>query len=192
MKKATSLRIFGGLSGLLILLWMSKNVLDHGIQERRSGGFEPVVKVEASSLQKSASLVTEGNSPSTDSNAPSNFERFDQLTREVIDQLPQKESLRGLGFDKIHYTPTTVLEAGRALGLVAEAWHQSPELKKPAGEFYRDCALDARLTDSVRILCLSNWSVLASELDSLESPQDNSQVPGRLLKLALYMTTLGS
>jgi hypothetical protein len=120
------------------------------------------------------------------------FEEFNQLSQEVLDQLPPKASMRGLGFKQVHHTPTAIIEAGRKLGQIAEAWHQHPELKKPAAEFYRDCSLSQQLTDTVRILCLSNWATLAADIDSLERPQDNSMVPERLLKLALYMASTGT
>jgi hypothetical protein len=189
MNKATLARIICGLTGLLVLGWVSLKLIDEGPEVKVAAGS---VKGQDVLLPTVSQTVQTVHASVQRASPAARFEEFNQLSQEVLDQLPPKASMRGLGFKQVHHTPTAIIEAGRKLGQIAEAWHQHPELKKPAAEFYRDCSLSQQLTDTVRILCLSNWATLAADIDSLERPQDNSMVPERLLKLALYMASTGT
>ncbi len=70
--------------------------------------------------------------------------------------LPTHESMIGLKEEEVaHRAPPSVIEAGSALGDLAEYLEGRPGEFKAASRFYADCALNEKIVPAARALCLS-------------------------------------
>lgn len=118
--------------------------------------------------------------------APESREAFRARTRETLARLPRKATLVAHSGASVHHFPAPLESAGKAMGEIAKRLKNDPALLPEALAFYRDCAQDAALPDSVRALCFSDHQRHGGE--SSATPIDPGQVPEKIRRLATKIT----
>lgn len=97
---------------------------------------------------------------------------FIEMAQRILRELPTREDLKSLSPQEVHRSPQILMDAGLALGQVAERLDQNSELIHEALGFYQDCAGNAELPSSVRALCFSNLES-RSKAAGIEIPWDD-------------------
>jgi hypothetical protein len=119
--------------------------------------------------------------------APRNLEKvsettFFSLTETAKKEIPSVEQIHALPDSAVHFAPVILMRGARALGAVAQALHDNPQLAPAAKEFYQDCALDASYPPSVRALCFADLR----KIDA--SASINLNMPPAVMDLAAHLT----
>ena len=82
----------------------------------------------------------------------------------VSQALPRMTAVKGLNEEQVaHRAPPLVMEAGAALGDLAEYLEKRPNEFKNATPFYAKCALDEQLMPAARAMCLHALSQKPAE-----------------------------
>jgi hypothetical protein len=107
---------------------------------------------------------------------------FFSLTETAKKEIPSVEQLHALPDSAVHFAPVVLMRGARALGAVAQALHDNPQLAPVAREFYQDCALEASYPPSVRALCFADLR----KIDT--SASANLKMPPAVMDLAAHLT----
>ncbi len=108
-------------------------------------------------------------------------EEFRTMTAKVAKDLPTKKSVQGISEKDAHTLPAPMVEAGRQLGLIAQAVANEPSLANDAYLFYEKCAGSDQYLDAVRALCFSNYKGYGSKLGLAVR---NEVAPAKIRELA--------
>ena len=109
---------------------------------------------------------------------------FQILTRDTLKALPSTEQLRATikSNEDAHHTPPALMEAGRKLGAIAQRLASNSALRLTALDFYKECALDGQLVDSIRALCFGDFQMHHHDGDQVQL--DESEIPQKIRDLA--------
>lgn len=81
------------------------------------------------------------------------IEQFKEVTEYAFRSIPTIEALQALDASEVHDMPEKLNQAGIALGRVAQAIQDHPELANEGMDFYKRCAKTDDFPSSVRALC---------------------------------------
>ncbi|MFM8268678.1 MAG: hypothetical protein ACKN9V_00685 [Pseudomonadota bacterium] len=85
---------------------------------------------------------------------------FRQRAQQALEDFPRKNILKEQGRD-LHKPPQELLDASAELGTIEDLLDKNPSLVKEGLRFYRRCALNEALLNSLRGLCLHNLKTRA-------------------------------
>jgi hypothetical protein len=143
----------------------------------------PAVSPPTSTATTVTSLSTSVSTSTAPASPPLTPEQFRERAQLVLDGLPKIAELRALPASETqHGTPRPVLEAGAAIGEIADAIDRNPALAPEGLEFYGKCAHGADLSLSARALCLANQRELARKQG--EEPASEEGIPAAVTGLA--------
>lgn len=153
MKRLWPALVALGIIGLLIALFWPPAEPISVLEAPRSGRENPPAQVKPQIPDAPAAGPAE---------SPAHLD-FRELARTTLSALPTRAQLQKLSDAEVHRTPVMLLRAGQSLGKVAEAIAADPELTPQGLKFYSDCALDEKVSGSVRALCYGNWKKLSRD-----------------------------
>jgi hypothetical protein len=126
----------------------------------------PVPSEESSavsvSTEVSAPVAAAPSATATAASVSTNvLEEFARKTESVFATLPRISELRALPAEQVHTTPAALINAGAAIGEVAEAIEKNPALAPQGIAFYGKCARAGDISVSVRAVCLHDLRSLS-------------------------------
>jgi hypothetical protein len=109
----------------------------------------------------------------TSQNGKMSLNEFKTLTQTALKTLPKQAPRKDLTDEEAHHISVKKLKETESLGDIAQAVADNPALKKPAFDFYYQCASDEQnnLLWTVRSRCLTKLRVLGSQLGKNEAAQ---------------------
>ncbi|RYZ87324.1 MAG: hypothetical protein EOP06_12865, partial [Proteobacteria bacterium] len=164
---------------------ISGNGADH-FHENETGSIANKKSIRDSDHESSQSAQAAGANDNVAAPAQSmDLNQFRQLLARTKQDLPKLKQLRELSSKDVHHTPTLIVNAGIALGQVAQALHDNPALASEATAFYQECFLGSELPVQIRSLCLANHRKLRHQHgDRLEWNDQELTAGYEVLRLA--------
>jgi hypothetical protein len=141
----------------------------------------PAATATAAGLATAVATETSASSPAAPAALPLTPEEFSRRAESVLASLPTLDQLHALSAEELHRTPRAVLDAGAAIGDLAEAVAKNPSLAPEALGFYGKCARRENASTSVRAACLSDLRELSRRQGT---PADETGIPSSVTKLA--------
>lgn len=89
-------------------------------------------------------------------------QKFDE--KNLWKQLPSKKQLQRLPEYQVHQTPELMLNAGKALGSLAQHLEDHPTQREQGFEFYKKCSSHKEFPNSIRAVCWRRAQVLSQQL----------------------------
>ncbi len=178
-------------SGFLLALFFLRHPRSEVDSLNIEGPRTPAQEAQAINNDDLSKIVTEGKSPHitievTQASASEpktqggkmSLKEFKKLTEDALRTLPKQEPRKDLTEEEAHHISLKTLKETEALGYIAQAVADNPVLKRPAFDFYYQCASDEQnnLLWTVRSRCLSKLRALAPQLGKNEQNQSDKVV----------------
>lgn len=167
----------------VLLAGLALGLIGAGLWLKPFGSPRDVSRLSESS-EPSASPIQSpaGSTQSTRGAAVSSPDPLDQILKQARASLPRRNQLRQSTPEEVHGTPASVVQAGRALGQLAEHLHTHPEAVSQSLGFYLECAGDREGVSSVRALCYGNLLRHEAQMDG-EQRRRFSEIPEEIQSL---------
>jgi hypothetical protein len=178
-------------SGFLLALFFLRHPKHQSVNDESATPRGPTQAVQSQNTSDLTKVVEGAKSPrvtikitqseAADPKAKSGVmtvQAFKQLADDALKSLPKQEPKKDLTEEEAHHITIKTLKETESLGDIAQAVADNPQLKKPAFDFYYQCASDEQnnLAWTVRSRCLSKLRVLSPQLGKEEQRQANAVV----------------
>ncbi len=109
---------------------------------------------------------------------------FESFLDEISETLPTKEEYRYLTAAEAHGHPRLLLQTALSFGELADKLQNNVSLRPKGLEFYKGCALNGQLVNSVRAVCFHHAQILEIDLHARLWHFQPDQIPSSVVELA--------